>query len=295
MGEIIKISVIIPVKNCEETIGFQIIALLNQSTTIPYEIIISDNGSIDNTKVVIEDYLRINKNIKYLYSGERKGVSYARNKGAEIAYGDVLLFCDGDDIVEREWIEEMYQGSLNFDMWGGSLDDKILNRNKNRPAGKPLFMSELPLFGKTPFIVGANFGIKRNILEALGGWNEEYDFGSCDDVELTWKGMVNGYVIGFCQKAKINYRLRNNIFSHFKQTMRYGIGGAKLVFDFKKTNLIKSSSFLDVLNSLKLIVFSLFFSFFSHRHRLRLARRVGFLIGMVYGSVLFRNIYINVP
>ncbi len=88
-----KISVIIPVYNGQSYLSEAVSSVLNQSFT-PYEIIIVDDGSIDNTKQICED---LNKKIKYIYQ-ENAGAAAARNNGINHATGNYLAFLDADDL-----------------------------------------------------------------------------------------------------------------------------------------------------------------------------------------------------
>ena len=93
-----KFSFIIPVYNVEKTIGRcinSIIADINQSRS-ECEIIVIDNGSIDNSRNIIVELKQ-----KYLFVRLfecEKGVSRARNIGIQKAIGEKIIFVDADDI-----------------------------------------------------------------------------------------------------------------------------------------------------------------------------------------------------
>ncbi len=82
-----KISVIIPTYNREKLIVKAINSILNQTIKVD-EIIVVDDGSIDNTKCIIE-----NLDIKYTYQ-KNSGVSSARNLGIKKASNDWICFLD---------------------------------------------------------------------------------------------------------------------------------------------------------------------------------------------------------
>ncbi|MFB6226503.1 MAG: glycosyltransferase family 2 protein [Candidatus Paceibacteria bacterium] len=89
------VSAIIPTYNCAPWIQEAIESILNQ-TYKNIEIIIIDDGSTDNTKEVLEPYIKKNK-IKYFYQ-ENQGSAKARNKGVKKAQGEYIAFLDADDI-----------------------------------------------------------------------------------------------------------------------------------------------------------------------------------------------------
>lgn len=101
------VSVIIPCYNSEKYILDLLNDLVNQ-TYKNIEILVIDDGSEDNTKIVVENYMRKYnyKNIKY-YHKENKGVSSARNYGINISRGEFIVFVDSDDRVDLTLIEKL--------------------------------------------------------------------------------------------------------------------------------------------------------------------------------------------
>ena len=91
----IKFSIIIPVYNNEQTIERAIQSCLEQTFT-SFELIIIDDGSIDNSKTKLNAYSNY-ENIKILQNNSNRGVSYTRNRGIKVAKGEYLCFLDADD------------------------------------------------------------------------------------------------------------------------------------------------------------------------------------------------------
>jgi glycosyltransferase involved in cell wall biosynthesis len=92
----VKISVIIPTKNRAELIRRSLKSVFEQDLR-PYEVIVIDDGSTDNTSMTIK---RDFPDVKILRNLESKGGAVARNQGAELATGEYLAFLDSDD----EWL-----------------------------------------------------------------------------------------------------------------------------------------------------------------------------------------------
>jgi len=97
-----KVSVIIPIYNRLQYLPAAIGSVLNQ-TYQDFEIIVVDDGSTEDVKGKISEYIKQNpsKKIKYFYQ-ENKGVSAARNRGIKEATGEYIAFLDSDDI----WVPE---------------------------------------------------------------------------------------------------------------------------------------------------------------------------------------------
>lgn len=101
------ISIIVPVYNLEKYIDYTLQSLSKQSFT-DFEVIIIDDGSTDNTKTWIQQWIKNSElNIVY-YFQDNQGLSSARNKGIELATGDYLTFIDGDDLIENDYLERLY-------------------------------------------------------------------------------------------------------------------------------------------------------------------------------------------
>lgn len=105
-----KISVIIPCYNSEKTIEACVQSVFNQSEPVS-EIIIVDDGSIDDSKAKIKNLINSNldKNIKF-YEQKNSGPSKARNLGIENASGNWIAFLDSDDV----WFEDKIEKQLQF-------------------------------------------------------------------------------------------------------------------------------------------------------------------------------------
>lgn len=114
-------SVIIPTYNREAILGRAIDSILNQSYT-HFELIIVDDGSVDNTKKIVEAYK--DSRIKYVYK-ENGGQNSALNKGLELAQGKYIAFCDSDDLwlpLKLEKTYEKYSADNSIDVvycWTG--------------------------------------------------------------------------------------------------------------------------------------------------------------------------------
>lgn len=100
-----KISVIIPVYNAEKTIINTLSSVFSQSIS-PYEVIVVDDGSTDESIRLISRFAKENDNIKlHLIRQKNFGVSSARNRGLNAAIGDWVAFLDADDRWHPKKIE----------------------------------------------------------------------------------------------------------------------------------------------------------------------------------------------
>lgn len=97
------ISVIVPTYNCGEFIAEAIDSILKQ-TRPPQQIIIVDDGSTDDTELVVRRYT--DRRIEYIKQ-KNAGVSAARNVGLSMANGEFVTFLDADDRWHPTFVERM--------------------------------------------------------------------------------------------------------------------------------------------------------------------------------------------
>ena len=106
------ISVIVPAYNVEKYISRCLDSILNQ-TYKNLEIIVIDDGSTDNTPVVIKQYENNYQNIKGIYQ-QNQGVSMARINGIKKASGNWIGFVDSDDEIETDMYEMLLNNALKY-------------------------------------------------------------------------------------------------------------------------------------------------------------------------------------
>lgn len=94
------ISVIIPVYNCDRYLSNAIDSVLAQ-TYPPSEIIVVDDGSIDCSAAVAQQY---QTSVRYEYQ-THGGIGAARNRGIELAQGSFLAFLDADDLWAKDKLQ----------------------------------------------------------------------------------------------------------------------------------------------------------------------------------------------
>ena len=98
-----KISIITPCYNAEPYIARTIQSVQNQTIT-DWEMIIIDDGSIDNSVEIVKDIACNDQRIK-LFQKENGGSASARNMGLALAQGEFIQFLDADDTIEPTKIE----------------------------------------------------------------------------------------------------------------------------------------------------------------------------------------------
>lgn len=101
-----KVTIILPVYNGEQYIERCIHSIVSQSF-VDYEVIVINDGSLDNTTQLIEDIVG-NASNWTIVNRPNQGVASARNLGLEVALGKYIVFVDSDDFLEMSYLELLY-------------------------------------------------------------------------------------------------------------------------------------------------------------------------------------------
>jgi glycosyltransferase involved in cell wall biosynthesis len=191
------ISCIIPTYNRAYCLKRAIDSVLAQSDD-NLELIVVDDGSTDETAEVLATY-QDRPGVKILSQANR-GVSAARNFGAEHAKGEWLAFLDSDD----EWLPEKL--SLQRRIWESSAEllwvhgeeiwvrqGKRVNPKKiHRKSGGDIFERSLKLCLVSPSAVV----LRSELYAQYGGFDESFTV--CEDYDL-WLRLSNEHEVGFCE------------------------------------------------------------------------------------------------
>ena len=109
-----NVSIIVPVYNVEKYVGRCVRSLFEQTFRNIEYIFVNDHTpdrSMQIIENIVAEYPDRQKNIRYLYHRENKGLPSARNSGLNIATGEYVFHCDSDDWVDKTMIEKMYDSA----------------------------------------------------------------------------------------------------------------------------------------------------------------------------------------
>lgn len=108
------ISIIVPIYNAESTLQECIESIINQNYK-DFELILVDDGSVDNSYNICSSYARCDERITVVHQ-KNQGVSVARNTGLDIAKGQWITFIDSDDYIEQDYFFEGIDDSVDLVM-----------------------------------------------------------------------------------------------------------------------------------------------------------------------------------
>jgi glycosyltransferase involved in cell wall biosynthesis len=215
------LSVIIPARNEEHRLGFQLDALLAQEWGGEWEIVVVDNGSTDGTADLVERYSHRDQRVKLVGAHEHADKSYAMNLAVQHATADAIAFCDADDEVASGWVAAMADGlSSNQVVTGPNELDKLNPPWLAETRGRSIEDVRGSFVGMFPCIRGNNFGVTRGTWTFLDGMNMQ--FHPVEDIEFSMRCWLNDIEIVGLPKAVVHYRYRDTARVLWRQGFAYG-------------------------------------------------------------------------
>jgi glycosyltransferase involved in cell wall biosynthesis len=192
------VSVIVPARNAATTIAGTLSALASQDLSEPYEVVVVDDGSDDETAAVAE---RSPGSARVLRT-EGGGPGPARNAGVRESRGAVLAFTDADCVPSPDWLRTGLEAMRNADLVQGRVE--------------PDPDAHLGPFDHTVWVVResglyetANLFIRRHLFERLGGFEDflgaRLGKPLAEDVWLGWRARRSGARSAFSSDALVHH------------------------------------------------------------------------------------------
>lgn len=168
------VSIIIPSYNYADRVGRAIQSAVLQTYDFVQEIVVVDDGSGDNTKEVVEDWLQKDARVRYLWQ-ENSGVAVARNAGIASTDSKYICCLDADDAIEREFIERCVP-ELERDNSLGLAYTKIRHVLADGRTGTSPWPNEWDFddqIRRKNQVPTCNV-FRREVWESLGGYKKRY-------------------------------------------------------------------------------------------------------------------------
>jgi GT2 family glycosyltransferase len=214
-----RVSVVVCAYNAEPTMD-QCLVSLKCLNYPDYEVVVVNDGSTDGTLAIAERhaYCRI-------ITGENRGLSAARNIGAEAATGEIVAYTDSDCVVDLDWLLHLVGkmersglaacGGPNFPPPEASLVPAAVAVSPGGPT-HVLVDDEA-----AEHIAGCNMAFRREVLLGLGGFDPVFRAAG-DDIDICWRLQDAGHAIGYSAAAFVWHFRRNTIAAYLSQQRGYG-------------------------------------------------------------------------
>ncbi|HII67488.1 MAG TPA: glycosyltransferase [Thermococcaceae archaeon] len=239
--ELPSVTILIPARNE----GLVIRDTLRAMANLDYpkdklEVLLLDDGSTDDTAKIAEEVSKDYPFIKVIrVEGGGSGKSYVLNYGLKLAKGEVIAVYDADNRPEPGALKDLV-AMLSDETPAVTGKVKTMNWNRNiltrficmeylyfqlaGQAGKSKFY-------KTAILPGTNFVIRKELLEELGGWDEE---ALAEDLELSFRIILTGKKIAYTPLAVTWEQEPESLRVWFRQRTRWAAGNVHTVKEYVK-------------------------------------------------------------
>ena len=223
-----KISVLMGIYNCAETLPDAIESILAQSVR-DWELILCEDGSTDDTYAVAERYVKQHADQIILLKNEKNmGLNYTLNRCLATAKGELVARMDGDDLCSPDRFEkELAALEANPDMVLVSTEMTYFDETGTWGRSQAI-----PLPQKGDFVYGTPFChapcmARRAALEAVGGYTDDEKFLRVEDYDLWVKLYAAGYQ-GMNLREPL-YQMRDDRNAYARRKFRYRINEARVI------------------------------------------------------------------
>ncbi len=216
------------------------------------EIMVVDNNSTDRTKAVVDEAARASLiPFRYVFEAQQ-GLGYARNRAIREAKGEVICFCDDDQISDPNWVNALWNGFQRFEadavggpllpLWARPPQSWLLDPSLqghlallNR-GDKPLVAK----VGEHSFILGGNSAFRKELFKEVGFFRA--DLGKTgdvlklgDDTEFVQRILAVGKKVVYVPEAIMFHKVSlERMQLNYLRRWRYGSGKSYARFSAKQ-------------------------------------------------------------
>ena len=222
MSRSVPVSIVIINKN-DRGIADTLRALQTISSPVPFEVVVIDAsaGKLDD---IAARFPRVQWVPFVSRSGRRFTIPEQRNAGVRAARGDIIVYTDASCVPEPNWLQlllapilggqESIVAGSTLSRGGPTIHDQ--NREHRGKGGEVTYLPECPTI---------NLAFTRGAFDAIGGFDERFDYGS--DVDFSWRAYDAGYKVRYIPEAVVVHDW-GKASEDFKRAYRYGIARARL-------------------------------------------------------------------
>lgn len=175
-----EVSVVVPTYNRSALLRSTVNSVLNQDTQVPFDVVVIDNNSSDDTRDVVQSLMESHPGRVHYVFERKQGNAHARNRGVEEARGSIIAFVDDDVTVDTNWVTSLktildsrrdlsFVGGKVLPQWNGPPPSWLTPDHWAPLALLDYGPDELPISGKNPRgLLTANIAFRRGVFEDTG-------------------------------------------------------------------------------------------------------------------------------
>lgn len=209
------VSVIIPTVNEGENLRTTVEGL-QATVQCGYEIVVVDNGSTDGSSDFIQGE-NGNSHLHLLRTGERLGVSGARNTGAEQAWGETLIFVDAHMKFPLGWVLPLLDvleqpnvgvAAPGINAWGAPEIKGFGMRWRSARLDVEWLPRKSPQTYAVPGVPGGCMAFRREVFQEIGGFDAGMISYGSEDLEICLRAWLLGYEVVIVPHVEVSHLFR---------------------------------------------------------------------------------------
>ncbi|MGX7125788.1 glycosyltransferase family 2 protein [Enterococcus viikkiensis] len=265
------ITIMVPAHNEEIVIEKTIDYLMNQLNYSNYEVLVTDDGSTDETPAILRRLSNQYENLRVIRIEKNKGKAHAFDIGVAFAKGELILSNDADTVPEPEALNYyvnffIRKDARNISAVTANMD--VQNRTKLIAKSQTVeFSSIVGIIKRTQMGVlggiyaysGANTMYRKDALIDVGLFRQDR---ATEDISIAWDHQLDGWASLFAPRIMFFMEVPENLKMLYRQRKRWAKGGTEVwLTNFKKVflhpfrNIGRTIMFIDQ-------TFSIIWSFF---------------------------------
>lgn len=218
----IRVTVLIPCYNAEQSISETLDAVLSQRWDKSWDILVSDNKSTDGSRKVIKQYQQRYSHLALVDAFESQGTSCAVNAGVKAARGRSVVICDSDDVPTPGWLAAMGEALETHEFVACRMDVVSLNSEAAALSRRNAQTETLSKIGYPPYLLhagGGTIGFRRAVFLDVNGYDEQLVY--LHDTDFCFKAQLAGSPLYFVRDAVIKIRFRTNLRKTYLQARNW--------------------------------------------------------------------------
>jgi glycosyltransferase involved in cell wall biosynthesis len=174
-----------------------------------FEVVIVDDASTDDTQQLLEALTaKASFPLRCFRLARNAGPATARNLGWRAARGAVIAFTDDDCVPEPHWLASLLSAAETADVVQGRTLPDPAQVDHQGPFSRTLDISSEDGYYQT-----CNIAYRRDLLERLGGFYEQFRYPAGEDTDLAWRAKELGATTTFAAAAVVHHDVRPSSFS----------------------------------------------------------------------------------
>ena len=187
-------------------------------TSVPFELILVDNGSIDGTASYFTELLASPANVRVIANRTNRGFAAGNNQGLALATGRQVLFLNNDTVVTQGWLGNMLKVLQEHPQTGvvGPRSNRVLGQQQVEDVSCKS-LDELPAFalawaeknaGESRVanrVVGFCLLARREVIDAVGGLDEQFGSGNFEDDDFCIRAHLAGFETRIADDAFVHH------------------------------------------------------------------------------------------